>query len=660
MKPSRPDTGALIVAAIALGALALRAYGLDWGLPQVYEEATPLRKAWEMWGFGPIAPFDLNPHFFKYPSLTIYIQFLGIGILYLVLKVIGLVTSTADFRVLYIVDPTPFLLLGRTLSALMGAATVWLVFVFGRRAAGTAVGAAAAFFLAVNPFHIAKCQVVEVDVPLTLFTLLALWGTVRWMDTGRIVHAVLTGVAIGLAASSKYTGAFLVVPVIAVFALGWRRRPPEEAADAMRGFWVPLLVAGASAALVFVLTSPYVLLDAGAFWRDIQSEREHMELGHFGATSMSTPEFYLLSLGRRLLGWPLLVLAAAGLVRYAAVLRRTWALPLGIFVVVYVAIVSMWSMKVDRYLLPMVPPAMILGTVLLRDLLARGLARARPVLVPAVLAVTAAAVAVPTAVTWPHLVGERRADPRTRALKWIEATIPSGAYILTEYHGPEFLDVHHLWTLEGDLRRRVSDGARPVYAVQTLPMYQVGPERSSVFYNLGLYDMVDVFLITGSVSGRYLKDPVRFPAQAAFYRHLEQDFQKLAEFKRKGDVLPAVTVYKRYAVTPVFGGRTDVPGPRPLAPTEKPIGEESVFYYSMGLNYEAFGFFDDALECYGMGLGYPMKLGLVVDLSTGAARCLLRLGRKDEAIQLLDTAAAKATRAEDRAILRGYRERLGP
>jgi hypothetical protein len=514
--------------------------------------------------------------------------------------------------------------------------------------------------MAVNPLQIAKCQVVEVDVPLTLFTLLTLWLAVRWMDSGKIEHAVLTGVALGLAASSKYTGTFLVVPVVAAFALGWRRRPPEAAAGAKRGFWLPVLAAGGIAALVFAATSPYVILDFHAFWRDLQTEREHMEMGHFGASTMATPEFYLLALGRRLLGWPLIILAAAGGIRYAAVQRRTWAAPLGIFLVVYLAIVSMWSMKVDRYLMPAVPAATILGVVLLRDLVARGLARARPAVVSAVFALTTVGLAVPTALTYPHLVGDRRSNPRTRALKWVESTIPSGAFILTEYYGPELLDVHRLWTLEGDLRERVSDGSRPVYAVQTLPMYQVGPERSAPFYDLRLYDMVDIFIVTASVSGRYLQDPARFPAQVAFYRRLEQDFQKLAAFRVKEDAKPAVTVYKRHRVTPPFGGRKEVPGPEPLVNTGPVIGEESIFYYSLGLNYEAFGFFPQGLTSYGMGLGYPMKPGLVVDLSLGAARCLIRLDRKADAINLLDKAAAMATRPPDKALLRAYRERLGP
>ena len=29
--------------------VAARLHGIDWGLPQVYEEAQPFKKAWSMW-----------------------------------------------------------------------------------------------------------------------------------------------------------------------------------------------------------------------------------------------------------------------------------------------------------------------------------------------------------------------------------------------------------------------------------------------------------------------------------------------------------------------------------------------------------------------------------------------------------------------------------
>src|SRR5262249_37917944 len=59
---------ALAVLGLATLGLVLRFHGLGWGLPFVYEEAYPFKRSWDMWGWGD-GRFDLNPHFFNYPTL---------------------------------------------------------------------------------------------------------------------------------------------------------------------------------------------------------------------------------------------------------------------------------------------------------------------------------------------------------------------------------------------------------------------------------------------------------------------------------------------------------------------------------------------------------------------------------------------------------------
>src|SRR5262245_18437781 len=68
----RKHHGALAVAALV--ALALRLWHIAHGLPDFVEEAIPLRRAFDMWGWR-AGHADLNPHLFHYPSLSIYLQF---------------------------------------------------------------------------------------------------------------------------------------------------------------------------------------------------------------------------------------------------------------------------------------------------------------------------------------------------------------------------------------------------------------------------------------------------------------------------------------------------------------------------------------------------------------------------------------------------------
>jgi len=85
-------------------ALGLRVYGIAWGLPAGFEEATPFRKAWDMWNWGLKRGVDLNPHFFNYPSFTVYLQFAMQGVLYAAMTVSGVVSSTIDFHAQYVLD----------------------------------------------------------------------------------------------------------------------------------------------------------------------------------------------------------------------------------------------------------------------------------------------------------------------------------------------------------------------------------------------------------------------------------------------------------------------------------------------------------------------------------------------------------------------------
>ena len=90
-------------------ALASRLMGINWGLPEVYEEAYPLKLAWHMWGLDG-RPATLNPGFFHYPSLVVYLQYAVLGLVRAVLFVTGVAPNPDALRALYAHDPTVFVL----------------------------------------------------------------------------------------------------------------------------------------------------------------------------------------------------------------------------------------------------------------------------------------------------------------------------------------------------------------------------------------------------------------------------------------------------------------------------------------------------------------------------------------------------------------------
>jgi 4-amino-4-deoxy-L-arabinose transferase-like glycosyltransferase len=649
---SRRATRSIILAGIIAIAAALRLYGLSWGLPDVYEEAIPLKQAWGMWGWGPSGSVDLNPHFFNYPSLTIYCQLLGQGVLYLGMRLSGAVRSGADYAALYLTDKTPFLLTGRVITTLFSVATVWLLYRVCRKTASVFASLSAAFFLAISTFHIEKSQVVEVDVPLAFLCTLSLLLILRISEKPSRLNYLLAGSAIGVAVSAKYPALLLLIPLIAAH-LSAARAPgpaprPGKSKKGKAGDWRFLAGALGLAAAAFLITSPFVLLDLSSALKDLSVERLHMREGHFGLEASSTWLFYIRALGERILGWPLAALAASGLV-YRLFRRRDRAsLVLASFVIPYAIAIASWAMKADRYLLPLVPAALVLAASAMDDVLRVPQIAANSILRTGAAAALFVASAAPLVLAYPAHLREYAPDTRTLAREWIEAHIPSGAFIVAESYGPELLSPHALLSVGREIRtealERLAD--RPQYAVQPIPMLQVYPERSAAFYDLNLYLDTDLFITTSAVRARYLAEPARFPRQAAFYDSLEAGFLKLREFVPSGGPGPAIALYERRGFSVPFAGRSAVFGPRPLRTTTL-SGVEALFYKNLGVNYEAFGFHEQAIACYDFAFGYEMaRPAWYVDVVLGKLRCLRALGRGAEASSFLRAAAQRAPSAE--------------
>jgi tetratricopeptide (TPR) repeat protein len=253
-------------------------------------------------------------------------------------------------------------------------------------------------------------------------------------------------------------------------------------------------------------------------------------------------------------------------------------------------------------------------------------------------------------------------DTRTEAKRWIEANVPAGAMIAAESYGPELLDPIVLWPLDRRVRDRIlaRDNDAKVYAVQEVPMYQVEPELSAAFYDLSLYRMADYWITVSTVRDRYLADRSRFARQVAFYDALPRAYEEVKAFRPDGGTGPAITVWHNRAQTAVFGHRSAVAGPAPLDSTltRLPAGT-GYFYYNLGLNYEAFHYYDAALAAYGTAFDYPVKIpGLYGNLGLGVTRCLVALGRTADALSFLDRAAPRAPSPGERVQLERMRAQV--
>jgi len=104
-------------------------------------------------------------------------------------------------------------------QALMGVATVALLYDLVRRRFGRVAGSVAGVTLALTPITVAMSRHNNPDALLTLCCVAALWFTLRALEGGRLRWLVLAGVAVGLGFETKMGAALLVVPAIVVAVL---------------------------------------------------------------------------------------------------------------------------------------------------------------------------------------------------------------------------------------------------------------------------------------------------------------------------------------------------------------------------------------------------------------------------------------------------------
>ncbi|HIL11225.1 MAG TPA: phospholipid carrier-dependent glycosyltransferase, partial [Candidatus Latescibacteria bacterium] len=161
---------------------------------------------------------DLNPHFFIYPTLHIYLT----SILYYLYYLCCHSAPLEDFVAYYFfVDGSGLIEVARCFNTLLSAATAVVVAAIGRRLYGMSAGVLAGLFFAALPLSVRFAHLATTDTPAALWITCALFFAVRMAQEGRIRDCVWAGVCVGLAGGTKYPAALAGVPVAAAGLLYW-------------------------------------------------------------------------------------------------------------------------------------------------------------------------------------------------------------------------------------------------------------------------------------------------------------------------------------------------------------------------------------------------------------------------------------------------------
>jgi hypothetical protein len=416
---SGPARIRLTLGVLAVVAFGLRVFGIQYGLPSVYnpDEVAIMARALAF------AKGSLNPHNFLYPTFYFYVLFGWVGAYLGWVWLTGGVASVAALQELYFTAPTGIYTAGRLLTALLGTLCVPAVFVLGRRLFDWRVGLAAATFLAVAPLAVRDSHYVKHDIPATLAIILAciaitrIWPSVDQRGT-RNNAVLVAGAACGVAFSTHYYCIFLALPLAWAIVARWRT---AGARVVLRH----LFVAALTSAIVFFALSPFLLVEPIVALRDIAANRQIVMDRAIRTGAFSPLQRYLDMLWTDSAGRAVVALAAAGAgwLLVAAPARGMLVL---LFPLAFLAFISNTA-PASRYLNPLLPFVALLAGWTLASV-------ANVLRAPWV----AWAVAVVACAVSPFLssvqsdVFFRTADTRAIAEQFIKTRIPSGATVLIQ------------------------------------------------------------------------------------------------------------------------------------------------------------------------------------------------------------------------------------
>lgn len=527
----------------------LRFNGINWdqgfGFTPHPDERAILMKVWEI-EFPSLSNLSIlfdrsastwNPHWFPYGSLPIYL-------LEILQSIWGALTGSEIF------DPRS---MARSLSTLADLGTIAGTALLARVCFGNRVSLLASLLVSFSVIHIQLSNFFAFDTFVSLFAVWTLFFLYRVAQKGRLRDSVIAGILVGLGLASKISffpilGVFLFSHVIG--SISYYFEPKKilfPISIAIKNLGVGLLLG----LIAFVLAEPYAILDWNQFIADTTEQSEMVRrIRDYPYTRQyidTTPYLYQITqLGRWGLGWPLTIIGLIGAIS-ALVCKRHWALGtftvatmfacgllltlsnsilmilvasgLAFFILIinfllrgskslettlilswvipYALIVGSFEVKFTRYLLPIIPLLVILGSAFLVQLTRspqnsiKKLGYLGSILV--IFSTITFGLAFQNIYATPH--------PGVAASDWINQNVPLNSSLLKE-HWEESLP-----SLEK-------------YNVRELPIYDpdTPPKLNKMSESLSETDYLIIF--SNRLYGTVTRIPERYPLMSGYYNAL--------------------------------------------------------------------------------------------------------------------------------------------
>ena len=437
-------------------------------------------------------------------------------------------------------DPTWFIyLFGRLLSVCLGTATILLVYAIARSFYGTRCAIIASFLIAFSMLHVANSAWATTDVATSFFLTAFLFFLYKTRNSDMM--SLLCGIALGLLIGAKYTGGIALIALgvfLLISAYQQQNRltigiPLRAMAD--RRLWI----ISATSIVVFLISTPGILVNTQAFLDSIESERNrmsHMSLPLWDPAVWKRQLFALFQSG----GMPLAIVSILAL--FIGV-RRNVTFHLPVLIMVLAFLLYFGSALLPRYIIMIMPLLAILSAALMERVLLFKPAIVSRVLVAGVLVFTLCYAGLGA---W-----SRYPDTRTEAARYIDEHVERGTSIGLAYSSKEYGWQTHAWAFP-----KVNFSQHRYVDFLEEPQYVVVSSYDSVRIRKAFLDGIvsDQYEIPDSEKKRWYR---MSPPSAEIFRFFEAlylaekpPYRQIAAFDQPAYVdiefpAPTIEVFKR-------------------------------------------------------------------------------------------------------------------
>lgn len=541
-----------MIRALAVGvvllALAIRLYGVGFGLPALLDPDEPffVSTAVHMLSDG-----TLNPHWFGHPgTLTFYAILIVAAGEFVTGLAFGWWGDAKAFGDAFYANPSLVMVPLRLFFVVCGVGCVALTMAIGQRIAKAHLAILAGAIIALSPLHVALSQIVRTDVMAGLFMLVAVYRSLDLLERDRLADVALAAFAVGLATMSKWPGASVMVVPIAAIAMRARATARPWRWVVARWGWLIGFTA-----IAIVAISPYLLVEWRTVLTNLSGETRAEHLGSNGHGFVGNLLWYVGMAMPAALGPLVLAVAAIGAATIAGRHHPASWLLIAASPILFVLLIATHPLIWERWVTPILPFIALFAAL--------GITRTREWIggrygKPWGRAATAAltlAVLVPAAAMALARARERTNDTRVAATDWALRHLSPGTSVAIEWFGFQLL-AH-----DGRILFPVGDrGCVDVRAEMTRQTdnRQVAPQRGGrSLITLGSVDAAarrscdsDYALI--SQFDRYLAEGGDYPREIAAYRALVKGGRQVAMFRPVPGVRggPIVRIIRRAPTAP--------------------------------------------------------------------------------------------------------------